>query len=137
VTAQRIPSAALELKVSEATLRRWIARGAPVARRGRRGRGGAALIDVGAIEAWRGSSCSTDAVRVFASELPELVADAVDGFFRAISGPHKRELAAALAGTWYVVTTRLLDRLRRDCGDIPEVDSVPQCIERLRQIGHK
>ncbi len=137
MNAQRIPAAALELAVSETTLRRWIARGAPVARRGRRGRGGHALVDVGAIAAWRGSGCSTDALRVFAAEVPELVADAVDASFRAIRGPSKRELAGALAASWYWVTTALLDRLRRDCADIGDVAAVPESVERLRQIAQR
>lgn len=48
-----IAQAAQALDVSSITLRRWIAQGCPVARRGGRGRGRATLVDVQAVRAWR------------------------------------------------------------------------------------
>lgn len=47
-----LKEAAGELGVSSITLRRWIAQGAPVARRGGRGRGNATLIVPDAVKAW-------------------------------------------------------------------------------------
>lgn len=137
MTALPLPAAARALSVSEATLRRWIRRGAPQARRGRRGRGHACLIDVAAITAWRGHHGPSPGLRVFASEIPELVAAAVDECFRAITGPHKRASAGVLAATWYVVTVRLLDRLHADLPGLQDVGELPEMIQRLRQIGHE
>lgn len=132
-----IAAAAAAAGVSAPTLRRWIAAGAPVARRGRRGRGGAALIDVAAIEAWRGTGASTDALRAFAGEVPQLVADAVDETFRELVGPHKRSSAGPLAACWFQVASALLDRLRRDAPEIPELSAIPERIEQLQLIAHE
>ena len=88
--------AAQELQVHPATLRRWLREGAPQVRRGRRGKGGAALIDVAAIRAWRGqgaASATTIPARVLAAEVPELLASAICEVFHAIEGPHKRACA--------------------------------------------
>lgn len=53
MTGLPIQPAARELGVGTATLRRWMRDGAPVARRGGRGRGRAALIDPESIRAWQ------------------------------------------------------------------------------------
>lgn len=137
MTTVPLTAAARKLNVSVPTLRRWMADGAPVARRGRRGRGGAALLDVAAIEAWRGTGAATDLLHVLAAEVPELVAGAVEEAFRAATGPHKRAFAGHLALAWFEVTSRLLDRLRRDVPEIPELATVPERIERLRQIARE
>lgn len=50
-----IPEAAKRLGKSPATVRAWIRAGAPVLEPGSRGPGRAALVDVGALIAWRGS----------------------------------------------------------------------------------
>lgn len=129
--AQRIEAAALELGISEPTLRRWIAAGAPVARRGRRGRGDATLIDPDAIAAWRGAR--PDELRVLAGEIPELVAEACWSAFMLVEGPHRTACAGVLAGAWYVVTVALLDRLRRSGLDLAD-PAIPGKIAQLRAI---
>lgn len=53
MTALAIPDAASELGVSTCTLRRWIAAGCPVARRGGRGRGRLTMVDPERVRAWR------------------------------------------------------------------------------------
>jgi hypothetical protein len=132
--SESIPAAARTLGVSEATLRRWLRVGAPVARRGGRGRGRRTLVDAAAIEAWRGCGKASDALVVFAAELPELVADAVHEAFMLTGGPHKRATAGVLAATWYVVTVGILDRLRADVPDLHDPTLVPEKIAHLRMI---
>lgn len=136
MTAVPVHLAALELGVSVPTLRRWLRQGCPVARRGRRGRGGRALVDPRAVRAWRGSSeaCELAGLEVLAAEVPELVAGAVAEAFRQCDGPHKRATAGALAGAWYLVTVALFDRLRRDVPALADPATVPREIDHLRSI---
>src|SRR5262245_58720791 len=104
--------AARELGISRSQLARDIRAGAPVARRGGRGRGRTTRIDVDAVAKWRkgkGAQLDVDALRLFAAVIPELVAEEIYEAFTKIDGPHKRECAGALAAVWYCVTTRLLD----------------------------
>lgn len=138
--ARPLREAARALAISESSLRRWIARGAPQAKRGGRGRGRSALFDIEAVRAWRRSqtgASGSDALRCFAGEVSQLTANAVAECFVAIEGAHKRACASVLAGAWYVVTSRLLDRLRRDCADIGDVSAIPESVERLRQIDQR
>jgi hypothetical protein len=131
-----VTAAAHSLGISVPTLRRWLRQGAPQARRGRRGRGGDALVDPAAVRAWRASCAVVEHadLEVLAGELPELVGRAVAEAFAAVEGPHKRAAAGVLAGAWYVVTTKLLDRLRRDVPRLRDPDVVPAQIDHLRAI---
>ena len=134
-----LPQAARVLKVSVPTLRRWLREGAPQVRRGRRGRGGDTLVDVQAIAAWRAcrhAPVDHAALRVFAAELPELVAHAISGAFERMDGLPKARMAGAMAGVWYAVTAALLDHLRTSAPTIPELATVPASMDRLRQIAH-
>ena len=134
MNAVPVPDAAAALGVAEVTLRRWMREGAPVARRGRRGRGCRALIDPDAVEAWRRRTAGTDFVLAFAGRVPELVAAAVGDAFLQCSGPHKRALAGALAGAWYLVATSICDALREHAPAVPEIAHLPEGIEALRKI---
>src|SRR5690606_32463639 len=83
MTALPIPAAAAQLGVSTPTLKRWLRQGAPVARRGRRGRGCRTLIDPEAIRAWRRAQDADHAqveavLRALAGRIPELLADAAE-----------------------------------------------------------
>lgn len=129
----------MELGISPVTLRRWMRAGAPVARRGRRGRGGEALIDPAAVTAWRLSCEVSDHADliVLAGELPEIVASAIGEAFLHVEGPHKRACAGVLAGAWYLVTLALLDRLRRVVPDLNDPTALPTSIERLRKISSR
>lgn len=129
-----MPEAAAALDIHPATLRRWIDAGAPVARRGGRGRGKRTLIDVPAVQAWRGQRASD---LVFASEIPELLAEAAWTAFRLTEGNDKARIAGVLVGTWTVATTTLLDHLRERDSEIPALAVTPEKIERLRAIFSK
>ena len=133
-------AAAQSLGKSPATLRRWVRAGAPVARHGGRGRGRAALFDPLALVAWhRGRSDQSqpnDALRVFAAEVPEMLARSVWLSFCDAIGPHKRACAPLLSAVWYNCATGVLDRMRANCSDIPELTTIPELIERLNKIDH-
>lgn len=127
-----IRQAARALSASESTLHRWIAAGAPVARRGRRGRGHVTLIDPAAIEAWRAAKAGADdvdaALRSLAGALPELLADAAFEAFRL--APDKRGAAWTAAAAWQLSIDAIHDHLQIDkpCTELPEG------VEWLRKI---
>ncbi|GGX89991.1 hypothetical protein GCM10007160_16780 [Litchfieldella qijiaojingensis] len=127
-----IPEAAHALGVSESTLRRWIAAGAPVARRGGRGRGNVTLVDPDAVIAWLNECDATEAMRAFAGQVPELVAGAIWESFRLAEGPHKRGVAELLVTLWYLASTEIMEAAGADA---PE--AWPEAIERLRKIAGK
>jgi hypothetical protein len=121
------------LEVSESKLKRMLKAGAPQAQKGRAGRGGGALFDVEALRAWQRQGQMEDALRVFAAELPDLVASACEEAFKLVEGPHKKASADLLAGTWYVITFDLLQHI----GKVVPVGGIrtePEPIKRLRQI---
>lgn len=138
MSALPIDEAARALGVAPSTLRRWIALGAPVARRGRRGRGHVTLIDPEAIEAWRAAKAGGDDVdavlRSLAGALPELLADAAFEAFRL--APDKRGAAWAAAAAWQLSAFALHDLLAEHVGALPEPTAIPEPIERLRKIAN-
>ena len=127
-------AAAVELKVGEATLRRWIARGAPVSRRGHRGRGRATLLDVAAIRAWRAPTTTGVDPRILAAVLPERIATALHEAHQHVVGPGKRAAAGVLAGAWHVACCAVTEELRRYDEDILDVGEIPESVERLQKI---
>ena len=128
-------AAAAALGVSLPTLKRWIRDGCPVARRGRRGRGGAALVDPDAVQAWRRAARGEDALVELAGRLPEIVGAAMAQAFRL--APDKRGSTAwvAVAG-WQLATGAVLDHLRAQGVEITD-PPIPESIEQLRQIAAK
>lgn len=129
-----LPAAAADLGVSTPTLRRWLRQGAPVSRRGHRGRGRAALVDPAAIRAWRNPTTTGIDARVLAAVLPERIAQVLAEAHRQIDGPHKRAAAGVIAGAWYCATVAVLDELREHDHEVAELDAIPEVIERLRKI---
>lgn len=130
-----LPEAARQLGIGASTLRRWVAAGAPTARRGRPGRGGQALYDPQAIASWRAAGSApkvepTDQaldVRAALLDLPELIVETIAGHYRDVEGPHKRALAAEFAAVAYLILFALEDRI-----GIPAVEH--EQLEQLRQI---
>lgn len=131
-----LKEAAQALDVAEITLRRWIAQGAPVARRGGRGRGRATLVDVQAVRRWRDGGVDA-VITSFASVMPRLLSDACTDTFRRIDGPHKRHCGPVLAAVWYRAATAMLDHLREHCPTVPDVTAIPTEVEMLRKIASK
>jgi hypothetical protein len=137
MTVLPLADAARELEVSEGTVRRWLAAGAPAARRGGRGRGRRTLIDPEAVRAWRrqGDDARADLAQALASELPEMVASACVDAYRL--APDKRGAAFAAVATWQLVTGALVDRLRVEAPALSDPAVIPEAIERLRKIANK
>lgn len=86
MTGLPIEQAAAELGVSVPTLRRWMRQGAPVAARGRRGRGHVALIDPAEVRAWQARRGPTDdAGQLLADLQRDAPGLAVDAALQAIA----------------------------------------------------
>lgn len=130
-----LAEAARELDVSEATLRRWIATGAPVAQRGRRGRGCRTLICPNAIRQWRAATGREQVLIELGSALPELLAESVAKSWQEAHGIDKRRLAGILSATWFVAASAVLEQLHRLHPAIaPDPRTLPEPIRRLRKI---
>ena len=136
-----VPEAAAALGVHVATLRRWLSAGAPQARRGRRGNGGGALVDIEAIRAWQrvqaGQGCGGDVLRAVAAEIPDILADAMHDAHRLIEGPDKRRAAGYLAAAGLMGAQSVLDRLRREDDSIAELVELPRKLRTLRDISRE
>ena len=135
MTALPLAAAARELGVGPATLKRWVRDGAPVAHRGRPGRGYATLVDVDRVRAWRGAG-ERDAVLIeLATRLPDVLADAMFEAWQRANGVDKRRLAGVMAAGWFVGASKILDVLHELHRDIqPDPRDVPEPIDRLRKI---
>lgn len=129
---QPIEDAARELGVSVSTLRRWIGAGAPVARCGGQGRGRAALVDPAAVRAWLDRCDAEQALVALAGRIPELLAEAAEEAF--VACPDKRGAGWALCFQWQLASAKLLDALREDAPGVPELEVVPESIEKIRKL---
>ena len=130
-----IPDAARALGIGEATLRRWIQRGCPVASRGRRGRGLATLVCPDAVRTWRQAGEREAVLMELASALPGVLAGGIEKAHQLAEGTDKRRLAGTLAATWFLATAAILETLHEHCPAIaPDPRCVPGAIERLRKI---
>lgn len=132
--AVSVVEAAAELGISDRQLEDDIRYGAPVARRGRRGRGCRTLVIVADVRAWRearGNQHDAFARAAFAGEVSEIVAEAVYATFVAIAGPHKRASAGVLAQAWLRTSCALRERL-----DVPSPEPAcrPEKITALLRI---
>lgn len=129
--------AAQALDMSPSQLRRLVARGAPCVQRGQRGRGRVMLVDPQAVREWSGASARDALLLALASQLPEVLARAVDDAFRLDTGPHKAGTAGALGAAWVLAASAVLDVLRGHCPSVAEVSGhLPEQIERLRKIAN-
>ena len=126
--------AARALGMRPARLRGLIAAGAPVARRGSRGRGHATLVCPAAVREWLVAGATQQFVLTLAAELPAALAAAMEDALRRVEGSPKDRAAGLLAGAWYLAACTTLDVLRGHCPAVPDVRVVPPAIERLRAI---
>ena len=137
MSALPIHEAARELNISAGTLSRWIKRGCPVAVRGHRGRGLAAMIDPDAVRTWRQAGEREATLMALASSLPDVLAGGIEKAHQLAEGTDKRRLAGTLAGTWFVTTAAILEHLHELHPAIaPDPRCVPDKIERLRKIAN-
>ena len=129
-----VSAAAAALGVPPGTLRRWVREGCPAVTHGRRGRGCALTVDPQAVLQWR-QAMTGDRIRIeVAAAIPGLLADAAVESWQRAEGVNKRQLAGIFAAHWYVGTNVVLDHLRDQCPDVPELAALPESIERLRKI---
>lgn len=137
MTTKNLPigAAAKELHVSVSTLRRMIADGAPVAKRGGRGRGRQALIDPKAIIAWLNSCDGEAALYTFSDRVPELLADAIEEAYQAV--PDKRDVPTVLCWVWQFAVSKLIDDLRDKSPEIQDPEVIPESIARIRKLVSK
>ena len=134
MTMLPIKTAALQLAIPPGTLRRYCREGCPH-RPGGKGRGKAQLVDPAAVRSWLGGSADTRHLLTLADDLPQLLATAIFESWRNENGPHKRALAGVLPAIWYSTCTQLLDKLREQNADVPDVQNpLPPEIEHLRKI---
>lgn len=130
-----LAEAASELGVAESTLRRWLAAGAPVAQRGRRGRGCRTLICPDAVRAWRAATGREAVLIEISNAMPELIARAAMESWRQAQGVDKRRLAGVTAAGWFIATSAVLDHLHRLHPAIaPDPRALPEPIQLLRKI---
>lgn len=137
MTTKNLPigSAAKELHVSVSTLRRMIAQGAPVAKRGGRGRGKQALIDPKAIEAWLDSCDGEAALYAFSCRVPELLADAIAEAYKV--APNKQDVPFLLCWVWQSAVIEILDYLKTKSPEINTDPEIPESIARIRKLVSK
>lgn len=132
-----IDIAADQLGVGVVTVRRMLRAGAPQARRGRKGRGGQALLDVNAIAAWQasrnGSGDHVAALEAFAAQMPEVVADEIWRVFLLCRDkpPDRRTLPGAFAALWYAISKALRDRVAIDVPSVADITETPPQIDHL------
>ena len=92
-------------------------------------------MDVEQARQWIGGEPDTRQLLALASELPQLLAASMFEHWRQSDGPHKRALAGVLPAIWYSTCTQLLDKLREQNADVPDVQNpLPPEIEHLRKI---
>jgi len=138
MTALTVAEAARALEIPQGRLRRWIRTGCPVAQRGRRGRGGATLIDAGAVREWREAQSDDALVLALASSLQDVLGDAtVKAYMQTTGFDNRRRLARVFVATYYVCACAVRDRLQKVCSRVPPINSLPASIERLKQIAEK
>ena len=138
VTTVKLAATALGLKLG--TLRRLVKEGCPVVRPGRDGRGNGTLLHLPTVRAWLAARQQpgqpTEALLLtLASELPAVVAAALDVAGRVLDTPAKAELLRMLPGIWWLVATALRDHLTAEHG-CPEQrdltrDDMPAALARL------
>lgn len=128
-----VADAAEALDVHLSTIWRWIEAGCPVVCRGR-GRGQKTLVCIETVRCWRdGSSCERT-ILALASAVPELMEAAIYESWRTADGIGKRQLASVMAAAWYRTSCAMLDALREQHPNVPEIVFLPEKIENLKNI---
>lgn len=138
-----VAAIAQHFDVSPRTVQHWIGAGCPVIRRGRRGNGGGALLDVDQVRAWRQAQQQRDSggagvVIELAAQLPHILADAVAQAAREATGPDKVRLHGLLAEAWHTSILHALAALREQYPDVAHLlrdpSVLPEPVFRLAQV---
>ena len=138
----KLVDAAAELGLKLGSLRRLIDKeGCPTVRRASAGggRGNTTLLHLPTVRRWLAArdqpAQPVEALLLtLASELPRVLAEALDDAARLCDGPHKRELLRVLPGVWFLAATAVRDHLtERGCPeqrDLTRAD-LPPALARL------
>jgi len=132
--AQRIlplAACAVALGLTVRQLRYAVRQGAPVARRGHKGRGGATLVVPAAISAWmqeRGDYSAVQARWKIARDFERNLAESLVLLVRNEDGPHKRALARS-----HVLTFEFTANRQRSQLGLPPLERCewPACISQM------
>ena len=132
--AQRIlplAACAVALGLTVRQLRYAVRQGAPVARRGHKGRGGATLVEPAAISAWmqeRGDYAAVQARWRIARDFERNLAESLVLLVRNEDGPHKRALARS-----HVLTFEFTANRQRSQLGLPPLERCewPACISQM------
>ena len=131
VDAVTLSVCAAELGLTVRQLRYAVRQGAPVARRGHKGRGGATLVVPAAISAWmqeRGDYTAVQARWKIAREFERTLAESLVLLVRNEDGPHKRALARS-----HVLTFEFTANRQRSQLGLPPLERCewPACISQM------
>jgi len=126
-----LAACAVALGLTVRQLRYAVRQGAPVARRGHKGRGGATLVVPAAISAWmqeRGDYTAVQARWKIAREFERTLAESLVLLVRNEDGPHKRALARS-----HVLTFEFTANRQRSQLGLPPLERCewPACISQM------
>lgn len=132
--AMPLKAAAVELGIRLGAMRRLVRDGAPVVRKGHRGRACSTLVDIDAIREWQRGGADA-IVREVASALPLILAETMqDTFQQAVGHMSNAQAAALLSAAWLRSANAVNDYMQTHCAGIPNISAMPAEIDRLRKI---
>ena len=124
-----VQETARHFRVDQVTIRRWIGKGCPYVRKGTKGPGKAAILNLQQVEQWRGRSpgpvgLSGDAV---AQQIANALLDALDKDHADIrAGVSRDDAAAMLVAAW--------ERICKTMGKSYAFDQQPEAIRTLMSL---
>jgi hypothetical protein len=145
-----LEAAAAALGIGVSTLSLYVTQDAPVAVRGRRGRGGAALFDIDAVRAWIDQrknaaprsqvaltgGTRTETLQQLAIDVERIVGAVAWRRYRATPRDEQRRAAETLAAAGFETVLLLRERIEADAGELTplNVGAVAR-LQQLRKIG--
>jgi hypothetical protein len=131
--AVTVSACAAQLGAKASRVKYWIALGAPVVRRGRKGAGNSTLIDPQALLAWmnaRGRS-SAEKNRELASKFTQSLATTMCLQWRSFAGPEKLQRAGMVVETFLMAAQTIRAQL-----GLPDMrpDEVPEEIQQMQKV---
>jgi len=130
VTPVTIPQVARHFGVDLSTVRRWIVNGCPVVRRGRRGPGGGAVLDLDAVIVYRGGPVA-GRVGFSVDEVMEDVAAALRDAVMRDNLDLRVDITKAQAATACVM---LFEQIGKQFGRLVRWDEAPEAIRALMPL---
>lgn len=91
------------------------------------------MVRLDLVRAWRNGGAGVDVLRL-AGVLPHRIARQIAEQYAELDYPGKGRDARTWAAAWYVATVVVLDALREIDHNVPELEHLPDEIERLQKI---